>query len=122
MRRRFWVGLITCLFATFSISPLMAISKQKCDGPVCGSTRVSGGSRLRARATVRSPSNCWGGWGITVRAGNLGKNPSDYYTKGTRKSAEVEAYTSNAAASVWITGYNKYGNSYDVYVSERSGG
>ena len=122
MRKRFWVSMITCLFAAFSVFPLGVIGKQECDGPVCGEARVYGGSKLTASGKVRAPSNCWGGWGINVRAGNKHKGPSDYYKKGTRKSVSVSDYTSQARASSWITGHNKHGNSYDVSVSESSGG
>ena len=118
MRKRFWVGSIICLLATSSILTFVAISDgegcspQYCEKGVCAGARISGAARLKAKGTVRSPSNCWGGWGINVRAGSASNNRSDYYSGGTRKSLDVSQHTSQARATSWITGYNVHDESY----------
>ena len=125
MRRRFLVGSIIFLLVTFSIftsrSHATDCETSVCDEGVCANARISGGTQLTARGVVRSPSNCWGRWGINVRAGTNSDNDSDYYTSGTRESLEVEEYTSQASASSWITGYNVHDASYYAYACDRSG-
>ena len=118
MRRRFWIGSIICLLAIFSILTFVEISdgsgcaESKCDQGVCASARISGAAKLKARGVVHSPSNCWGGWGINVRAGSASKNKSDYYTGGTRKDLEVSQHTGEARATSWISGYNVHDESF----------
>ena len=126
MRNRFWVGTIICLLAAFFILTLMShaagCDESECDEGVCAGARISGSTELTAKGTVSAPRNCWGGWGINVRAGNKRKGPSGYYTKGVRKSAKVEDYTSQARATSWITGYNRHDESYYANACDESGG
>ena len=73
MRKRFWVGLIICLFAAFSILPFVAISKKVCKGPsICAEGRVYGGSKLRAKARASSPRSIKGVWAYNMRSDSVG--------------------------------------------------
>ena len=122
MRKRFWVGLITCLFATFSVLTLVAISKEECKKSICAGAWVKGSSKLRAKARVSSPASARGQWGYRVMAGKHDERDSNSYTRGYNKSWEVSDYTANASAYAQNRG--KYGNgkAYFVTASESSGG
>ena len=122
MRKRFWVGLITCLFAAFSVLPFVAISKEQCKKSICAGAWVKGSSKLRAKARVSSPSSARGHWGYRMKAGNHKESKGDYYHKGVSKSREVSDYTANATAYAQNRG--KYGSepAYFVTASESSGG
>ena len=123
MRKRFWVGLIICLVAAFSIPTFVVLSKQDCQGPsICAEARVFGGSKLRAKARVSSPASARGQWGYRVMAGKHDERDSNSYTRGYNKSWEVSDYTANASAYAQNRG--KYGNgqAYFVTASESSGG
>ena len=122
MRKRFWVGLITCLFAAFSVLPFAVISEENRDGPVVAGAWVKGGSKKRAKGRVSASGSIRGAWGISVKAGSNSAGKSDYYRNGVSKNYSVSAYTSSASASSWITGYNNYGNTYSAGASESSGG
>ena len=131
MRKRFLVGsiiflgLIIFLLVTFSIftsrSHAADCETSVCDEGVCAGARISGGLELIAKGTVRSPSNCWGGWGINVRAGTNSDSDSDYYSGGTRQNLSVSQRTDQATATAWITGYNRHDGSYYAYACDRSG-
>ena len=45
MRKRFWVSMIICILAAFSLLTLVAISDQARDGAVFASAKVTGISR-----------------------------------------------------------------------------
>lgn len=128
MRKCFWVGSITCLFTAFAMLTFPTISDGEgcttslCDEGVCASARISGGAKLKARGAVRSPNNCWGGWGINVRAGTNSDSDSDYYTGGTREDLEVSQHTGEARATSWITGYNRHDESFYANACDESGG
>ena len=132
MRKRFWdgsiiyLGSIICLLAAFSILALInqaeGCEPSECDEGVCASARISGAASLKARGVVRSPNNCWGGWGINVRAGSNSDSDSDYYTSGVRESLEVSQHTNQARATSWITGHNAHDESFDAYACDESGG
>lgn len=122
MRKRFWVGLITCFFATFSVLPFVAISEQNCQKSICAEARVFGGSKLRAKARVSSPSSARGTWGYRVQAGRFDERRSDFYRRGVNRNRQVSDYTSNASAYAQNRGKYGSGPGYFVTASESSGG
>ena len=107
MRKRFWVSMITCLFAIFSVFTLVAISKEECQKSICAGAWVKGGSKLRAKARVSSPSSARGQWGYRVMAGRHDERNSNSYTRGYSNSWTVSDYTANASAYAQNRG--KYG-------------
>lgn len=123
MRKRFWVGLITYLFATFSIFPFVAISEQECKQGVCAEARVYGGSKKRAKARVSSTASYDGRWTYSINAGSKNKSNQDTYRRGYSNSWEVSAYTSTASA--YASNHGKHrssGKTYYASASESSGG
>lgn len=122
MRKRFWIGLITCLFATFSVVTLVAISKEQCKNSTCAGAWVKGSSKLRAKARISSPSSARGQWGYRVKAGRHDKRNSNSYTRGYSNSWEVSDYTANATAYAQNRGKYGSGPAYFVTASESSGG
>ena len=101
MRKRFWVGLMTCLFATFSMFPFVAMSEQKCKQGVCAEARVYGSSRLTAKARVSSTRAYDGRWTYSIKAGNNIRNKKrdqQLYWRGFSMSWDVEDYTATASA------------------------
>ena len=123
MRKRFWVGLITCLFAAFSVFPFAAISKQECKQGVCAEARVYGGSKLRAKARVSSTSSYDGRWTYSIKAGSNKKSDQKVYRGRVSKNWEVSAYTANASA--YASNHAKHrssGKTYYASAYEESGG
>ena len=115
--------MIICLVAAFSIPTFVVLSKQDCQGPsICAEARVFGGSKLRAKARVSSPSSVRGQWGYRVQAGTKKQSNSDYYSAGYRDSWEVEKYTATASAYAQNRGKAGSGQAYLVTASESSGG
>lgn len=126
MRKRFWVGLITCLFAAFSVFPFVAISKQQCKQGVCAEAKVYGSSNLRAKARVTSTVSYDGRWTYSIKAGSKPKNhQSDQktYRKGVMLKWEVSDHTANASAHASNQGKHRAsGKTYYAHASESSGG
>lgn len=123
MRKRFWVSMIIYLFATFSVLPFVAISDEDCQGPsICAGAWVKGGSKLRAKARVSSPSSVRGQWGYRVMAGRYDERDSGSYTRRYSQSWEVEDYTATATAYAQNRGKAGSGPAYFVTASESSGG
>ena len=98
MRKRFWVVLITCLFATFSLLTLVAISGQECKEGVCAGAWVRGGSKLRAKARVSSTRVYDGRRTYRVVAGRFDEGNAKVYRRGFSRTWEVEDYTASAWA------------------------
>ncbi len=126
MRKRFWIGSIICLFATFSIFIVLARGNdhEDCKGPqICAGARVYGGSKLFAWARASSPNSVDGRWGYKVVAGNKQKGPlRGVYYSGYRRSWEVSDYTANATAYGENTGQARDGKIYFASKSASSGG
>ena len=124
MRKRFWVSMIICLLAMFSIPTFVALSKKVCKGPsICAEARVYGGSKLTAKARVSSPSSVKGTWGYRVQAGSQPvKTDSGPYTRGYSRTWKVSDYTSSASAHACNDGLAKNGTTYYASASESSGG
>lgn len=122
MHKRFWVSMIICLLATFSVLTLVAISKEECKKSICAGAWVKGGSKLRAKARVSSPSSARGEWGYRVIAGRHDERLSKSYRRGVSKSREVSDYTANASAYAQNRGKYGSGKAYFVTASESSGG
>ena len=123
MCKRFWVGLITCLFAIFSVFPFAAISEQECKQGVCAEARVYSGSKLRAKARVSSTSSYDGRWTYSIKAGSKKKSDQKVYRGRVSKNWEVSAYT--ATASAYASNHGKHrssGKTYYVSAYESSGG
>lgn len=125
MRKHFWGSMIICLFATFFMLTFVATSSHKeqdRDGPVFASAKITGISKLKARGVVEATRVCViGAWSIHTRSGNK-RGPNDgngvSYRNGVNQSSEIAEYTSAASASSWISGYNKYNNSYYACASD----
>ena len=123
MRKRFWVSMIICLFATLSLPTFVALSEQQCKGPsVCAEARVFGGTKLRAKARASSPKSVKGTYGYSVKAGSAKKSDGGSYKKGYNNSWEVEKYTSTASAYAQNRGRGSDGVGYFATASESSGG
>ena len=114
MRRRFWVSLIICLFAAFSILTFVAISEEECKEGVCAGATVTGGSELKAKTRVSAPRVFRGQWGMAVVAGDLSDQDRQWYRRGCQEKLEVEYYTDTARASAYNVAENKYGTRYSV--------
>lgn len=131
MRKRFCVGMVIVLFATFSILTLATLGQKKkgnehenCEGPsICAGARVYGKSKLFAWARASSPTSVKGRWGYKVKAGKNQEGPKrSTYQKGFSRSWEVDDYTSNASAYAENTGKAKDGKIYFATKSASSGG
>ena len=96
MRNRFLVVFIACLFATFSVFPFVAISRQECKQGVCAEGRVYGGSKLRAKARVSSTRSYDGRWTYSIKAGSQKESGEDIYRQGYSEKWEVSDYTATA--------------------------
>ena len=122
MRRR--VGLIICLFAIFVFPTFVALGKKVCKGPsICAEARVYGGSKLRAKARVSTPSSVVKGrWEYSIKAGSKKKSDKGTYHKKVSITLEVEDYTSTASAYALNGGRTSSGKEYWASVSEVSGG
>lgn len=120
MRARFLVVFITCLFATFSITPLVVLSVQDCKGPsICAEARVYGGPKLRARARVASPRTIKGRWTYRlVLGGDDPQSDQRIYQKGVRLDWEIEKHTGTASAYASNHGKTKAGKTYYAHASD----
>ena len=119
MRKRFWVSMTICFFATFSLPTFVALSEQQCKGPsICAEARVFGSSRLRAKARVSSPKSVNGSYGYRVQAGNRQLSGGNSYKKGYSNSWQVEQHTSTASAYAQNRGRGQDRVGYFVTASE----
>ena len=120
MRKRFWVVLITCLFATFSITPVVVLSVQDCKGPsICAEARVYGGAKLRAKARVASPRTIKGRWTYRlVLGGDDPQSDEDIYWQGVRLTWEIEKHTGTGSAYANNHGKTRAGKTYYAHASD----
>lgn len=113
------ISLLAIVFA----AAFMAQSKQMCKGPsICAEARVYGGSKLRAKARVSSPSSVDGRWTYVLKVGNLKAQDQDLYWGRLSKNWEISKYTSTASAYASNHGKTSSGKTYYAYASEESGG
>ena len=125
MRNRFWVVLITCLFATFSVLPFAAISEEECDEGVCAGAWITGNTKLKAKTRVFSPTSLKGRWTyrVKVSAGEQTqeKKGQQIYMRGVNLRWDVSAYTDTAFAYAGNVGKSRHSDSgkfYSAYAKE----
>ncbi len=123
MRKRFWVGLITCLFATFSVLTLVAISAEECKQGVCAGAWVKGSSEKKVKARVSSTRSYDGRWTYRLVVANRDTRDQALYWKGYSRTWTDEEYT--ATASAYASNHARHrstGKTYYSSASESSGG
>ena len=130
MRKRFWVGLITCLFVTFFtigfvVRLVMASADIDNDGPLTAEANVY---KKRSQTVARgkawaSPSAKHGAWEISVRSGSDYDGGAGHYRNGlSTKVRDAKDYGSDAKATAWVSGHDRYGKAYFAHASKSSGG
>lgn len=130
MRTLFWIGLITCLLVAFStiifvVRSAMGAADTDTDGPLTASADVyKKRSQTVARGkTWASPSAKHGAWEISVRSGGKYDGGAGHYRNGlSTKVREAKDYGSDAKATAWISGHDRYGKAYFAHASKSSGG
>ena len=114
MCKRFWVGLITCLFATFFILPFVAISGEECKQGICAGAWVRGSSsKPISKARVSSTASYDGRWAYRVVAGQFDEGGAEVYRRGFSRTWSVSDYTSTAWA--YASNYAKRRSTGKIY-------
>ena len=132
MYRLFGVGLITCLLVTFfTISFVVRLAMGApdidTDGPLTAEADVyKKRTQTIAKGKVwASPSAKHGAYEISVVSGNDYDGAAGHYRNGlstvSRDARDYTSRASNARASAWISGHDRYGTAYFANASKSSG-
>lgn len=133
MHRLFWVGLITCLLVTFFtisfvVRSAMGAPDKDTDGPLKAEADVY---KKRTQTVARgkvwaSVSAKHGAYEISVVSGGDYDGDAGHYRNGlstvSRDARDYTSRASNARASAWISGHDRYGDAYFANASKSSGG
>ena len=124
MRKR--VGLIICLFATFSVlSFIVGTVLGEWQGPLNAEASVyKKRSQTVAKGKVyASPSAKHGAYEISVVSGKDYDGDAGHYRNGlSTRVIDAKDYGSNAKATAWISGHDQQGKAWLAQDKAESGG